>query len=122
MQRPGPLNQLGRIKFLFPNEHAICMHDTPARHLFARAERAFSHGCVRVEEPMALAVQVLDGWSPMDVDAQIRSDETRTVSLPSPLPLRLVYRTAEVDDNGELRFFDDIYERDAAVLAAIDRP
>ena len=121
VQRPGPLNQLGRIKFLFPNEHAICMHDTPARHLFARSERAFSHGCVRVEEPMALAVQVLDGWSPMDVDAQIRSDETRTVSLPSPLPLRLVYRTAAVDDNGELRFFDDIYERDAAVLAALDR-
>ncbi len=122
VQRPGPANELGQVKFVFPNEYSVTMHDTPARHLFGAAQRAFSHGCVRVDEPLALAEQVLtaDGWTRTTIDAQVLSDETRTVFLSEPLPVFLRYRTAEVDDAGIVHFFDDIYERDAAVLAALD--
>lgn len=122
MQLPGPANQLGQVKFVFPNEYSVTMHDTPARHLFDVAERAFSHGCVRVDEPLALAANVLsaDGWTRAHVDAQVRSNETRTVFLSEPLPVLLLYFTAEVDDAGTVHFYDDIYERDAAVLKLLD--
>jgi murein L,D-transpeptidase YcbB/YkuD len=123
-QQPGPLNQLGRIKFVFPNESSVYMHDTPARQLFDRPTRALSHGCVRIDEPLAFAANVLDGegWSPSDIDAQLDSFDTSTVTLLRPLPVRLVYRTAEVDGDGTLYFFEDIYERDAEVLGKLHRP
>ena len=96
----------------------------PARQLFDRPTRALSHGCVRIDEPLAFAANVLDGegWSPSDIDAQLDSFDTRTVTLLRPLPVRLVYRTAEVDGDGTLYFFEDIYERDAEVLGELDRP
>jgi murein L,D-transpeptidase YcbB/YkuD len=122
VQQPGPANQLGQVKFLFPNEHSVCMHDTPAKPLFSEAVRAFSHGCIRVDEPVALAEILLgeDGWTRAQVEAEVRSGVTRAVSLSDPLPVAIVYRTAEVDEQGEIHFYEDIYERDGAVLRALD--
>lgn len=116
VQRPGCSNELGQIKFVFPNEFSVFMHDTPAKWLFTKAKRAFSHGCIRVNEPFDLAEVLLgrDGWTRERIDSQIESEETRTVFLSEPLPILLVYWTAEVDDLGIIHFYDDIYERDTA--------
>ena len=124
VQQPGCSNALGKIKFVFPNEFSVFMHDTPEKWLFTKARRAFSHGCIRVNEPFDLAEVLLgrDGWTRERIDSQIESEETRTVFLSEPLPILLVYWTAEVDDLGVIHFYDDIYERDAAVLEALDRP
>lgn len=123
VQQPGPLNQLGQIKFMFPNEYSVCMHDTPARGLFAKAARAFSHGCIRVDEPDSFAEILLSsqGWTREQIDVQLDSDETRIVSLSKPLPILVRYWTAEVDDSGRIHFYEDIYERDAAILKALGR-
>ncbi|MDH3531793.1 MAG: L,D-transpeptidase family protein [Gammaproteobacteria bacterium] len=124
VQRPGPANQLGEIKFIFPNEYSICMHDTPAKELFKKAERAFSHGCVRVDKPLAFAERVLDkeGWTRQQIDAGVRSRKTQTVALSEPLPVFVVYWTTAVDDLGIIHFYEDIYARDAGVLDAINAP
>lgn len=123
VQRPGPANQLGRIKFVFPNEYSICMHDTPAKALFTRAARAFSHGCIRVDEPLGLAEVLLgsEGWTREQVDSEIESGKTRTVNLAEPLPVLVAYWTAEVDDLGVIHFYDDIYGRDATILKSLNR-
>jgi len=124
VQRPGPANALGRIKFIFPNEHAVYLHDTPSKSLFGRAERAFSHGCIRTQYPFDLAERLLApvGWDRARIDAQIESRETRTVHLAEPLPVLLLYWTADIGRNGEYYFFKDIYERDQRVLDALDAP
>ncbi|MCP4299037.1 MAG: L,D-transpeptidase family protein [Gammaproteobacteria bacterium] len=123
VQQPGPANQLGQIKFMFPNEYSVCMHDTPAKALFARAARAFSHGCIRVDEPLGFAEVILgsEGWTREQIDSQIESEETTTVDLTEPLPVFVVYWTAEVDDVGVIHFYDDIYGRDATLLRALNR-
>ena len=115
VQRPGPLNQLGRIKFLFPNDYGVCMHDTPNKSLFARDSRAFSHGCVRMEDPVEFAGHLLDpeGWTSERIAAQLETNKTHTIALAKPLPVVLVYLTAEADENGTVYFYRDIYERDA---------
>jgi murein L,D-transpeptidase YcbB/YkuD len=117
VQRPCSTNQLGRIKFIFPNKYSVYMHDTPQKFLFTKAGRAFSHGCIRVDAPLRLAELVLDGdgWSRKEIDSQIRSGKTRTVLLSEPLPVFISYWTAEVDEQGTINFYNDIYERDAAV-------
>lgn len=122
VQQPGPGNQLGRIKFVFPNEYAVFMHDTPAKKLFERACRAFSHGCIRVDRPLELAVRLLEteGWTRERIDTEIATGETRTIFLAEPVPVILVYWTATVDDQGVVYFFDDIYARDTALLEALD--
>lgn len=122
LQRPGPANQLGKIKFLVPNPYSVCIHDTPAKTLFSNANRALSHGCIRIDDPLYFAALVLadEGWTRADVDAQIDSGRTRTVSLAKPLPVYVVYWTAEVDDQGRIRFYDDIYGLDAEILGALD--
>ncbi|MBT8086584.1 MAG: L,D-transpeptidase family protein [Gammaproteobacteria bacterium] len=122
MQKPGPPNQLGVIKFLFPNDFSVCMHDTPAKALFAKSVRTFSHGCIRIDEPLGFAATVLDseGWTREQIDAQVGSGETRTVALSKPLPIFIAYRTAEVDDQGAVFFYDDIYQRDDIVLQMLD--
>lgn len=110
-QPPGERNALGRIKFMFPNDHAVYLHDTPARGKFSAARRAFSHGCVRVDQPFKLAEMVLgpqNGWSEARVRKMIGGKE-RTVDLPAPLPIHLQYFTAVVDEKGELKLYDDIY-------------
>ncbi len=123
VQRPGPDNALGRIKFMFPNEHAIYLHDTPSRDLFERDSRAFSSGCIRVENPFELA-EILLGRSESrkDLDALVASGKTETIFLPRPMAVMLLYWTAEVDATGRIAFFPDVYQRDAAVIAALRQP
>jgi murein L,D-transpeptidase YcbB/YkuD len=122
VQQPGPANQLGQVKFLFPNDYSVCMHDTPAKTLFSKARRDFSHGCIRVDEPIELAEVLLEreGWTRGQVMAEVESGKTKAVNLNAPLPVIMVYQTAEVDEQGEMHFYDDLYGRDAALLQALD--
>jgi len=123
-QEPGPNNALGRIKLMFPNRYAVYLHDTPARALFDKPERDFSSGCIRVEDPLALAALVLDDpqWDRKALEAAIATGKTRRVRLRSPVPVLLVYLTAVADRSGVTRFYRDVYGRDAALLAALDGP
>src|SRR5690606_12081826 len=106
VQPPGPANALGKVKFIFPNEHQVYLHDTPARELFSTAERAFSHGCIRVENPLTLAEFLLrpDGWDRARIDATVASGRTTTVWLGQPMPVLLLYSTANVDPDGTVHF------------------
>ncbi len=124
VQRPGPRNELGKVKFIFANEFSICMHDTPSRSLFDRSARAFSHGCIRIEKPIELAEIILasDGWDEQQVRARIDSGVTSTAYLSAPMPLVLVYWTADVGEQGNITFFNDFYDRDAALLRVLDQP
>jgi len=122
-QGPGPRNALGRIKFMFPNPHAIFIHDTPARGLFQQEERNFSSGCIRVEDPLSLAEIVLGDparWNRATLEAAIATGKTRTLRLPKPWPVLILYWTAELDGEGRVRFLPDRYRRDAALLRALD--
>ena len=107
-QPPGDANALGRIKFMFPNEHSVYLHDTPSKSLFAQDHRAFSHGCVRVDQPFRFAEAVLGGaWTEQKVRGMIGGKE-RTVNLPEALPIHLMYFTTNVED-GKLQVREDIY-------------
>jgi murein L,D-transpeptidase YcbB/YkuD len=121
-QEPGPKNALGEIKFIFPNEHAVFLHDTPNRSLFARPERAFSSGCIRVENPFALAELILNDPAQWDQAALLKVRDSRArerVKTPK-LPVLILYLTASVQADGQARFLKDVYARDAAVLAALN--
>ena len=111
LQRPGPQNELGRIKFLFPNPYGMCMHDTPSQYLFAYSSRAFSHGCIRMENPVDFAAHVLakDGWTKEQLDALLASGKTKSISLAEPVPIVITYLTASVDESGTVFFYRDIY-------------
>ncbi|MGH6852232.1 MAG: L,D-transpeptidase family protein, partial [Methylocella sp.] len=118
-QPPGEKNALGRIKFVFPNDFAVYMHDTPLRKLFALAKRAFSHGCVRVDDPFRFAETVLgNGWSEQRIKKLIGGKE-RYVYLPKPLPVYLEYFTAFVDEAGALQLRDDVYGYSRRVKTAL---
>lgn len=124
-QDPGPDNALGRIKFMFPNAHAVYLHDTPARELFAQPERGFSSGCIRIEQPLELAVQLLDDparWSAAALEAALADGRTQRVNLPRRIPIMLLYLTAFPDAAGRIQFRRDLYARDAALLKALDGP
>jgi murein L,D-transpeptidase YcbB/YkuD len=124
-QEPGPKNSLGRVKFMFPNEYFVYLHDTPSKQLFDRADRAFSHGCIRVEDPLRLAELVLagtEGWDRAAIDRVVESQQTTTVFLQKHLTVMLLYFTAEVTRLGTVLFSEDIYERDGAVIAGLDHP
>jgi murein L,D-transpeptidase YcbB/YkuD len=124
-QEPGPKNSLGRVKFMFPNEYFVYLHDTPSKQLFNRADRAFSHGCIRVEEPLRLAELVLadtEGWDRAAIDRAVASQQTTTVYLKEHLTVMLLYWTAEVTRLGTVLFSEDIYDRDPAVVEGLDRP
>jgi murein L,D-transpeptidase YcbB/YkuD len=114
VQKPGPKNALGRIKFLFPNHHAVYLHDTPQRKLFGRSQRSLSHGCVRVEKPNDLAMALLgdQGWTEGRLDAAYASRKTQRVELAEPVPVFLDYRTAFVDEAGRLQLRPDLYGHD----------
>jgi murein L,D-transpeptidase YcbB/YkuD len=115
-QRPGPKNSLGAIKFAMPNPMDIYLHSTPARELFARSRRDLSHGCIRVEDPAALARWVLGGqrqWNADAVQAALQPGPTRHVDLPRAIPVVIYYATASVDSQGSPHFAADIYGRDA---------
>ena len=124
VQRPGPDNALGHVKFIFPNEHSVYLHDTPARQLFGSAERAFSHGCIRVENPMDLAEILLapNGWDRKRIDTTVASGKSTTVFLSKPVPILLLYWTANVDPGGLVHFYRDVYRRDAGIAKALDGP
>jgi murein L,D-transpeptidase YcbB/YkuD len=110
-QRPGEKNSLGLVKFLFPNDFNIYLHDTPAKALFQQAERAASHGCIRVEKPAELAEWVL-GWPPEKVQTWMHAERNNQgIRLPKKIPVYIVYFTVYTRD-GELYFGDDIYGRD----------
>jgi len=114
-QRPGPKNALGGIKFAFPNHDNIYMHHTPAVRLFAKARRDFSHGCIRVEDPVALARFVLDeepAWDAPRIIEAMHSGPTRIVRLPEPVPVVIAYLTAIADGPEKVSFFPDIYGLD----------
>jgi len=101
----------------------VFLHDTPNRELFSKAARTFSSGSIRVEDPFSLASVLLrdpDNWSEAAVKAAVDSNETRRVPLRQPWPVYILYWTAEADDRGLTRFFPDVYQRDAALLAALD--
>jgi murein L,D-transpeptidase YcbB/YkuD len=114
-QEPGPRNALGRVKFQFPNQFSIYMHDTPTRRLFAKPSRAFSHGCVRLERPIDLATYLLQGrsqWTPKRMRAAIARGKEQWVNLPRAIPVQMVYRTVWVDADGTVHFRPDIYGYD----------
>jgi len=117
-QPPGRRNALGALKIDFPNRHAIYMHDTPQKHLFARAERAFSHGCVRLEHPRAMAAALL-GIGAAEVDRKIARGENRTERVAGDIPVYLAYFTAWPDAQGSVRYYKDVYGRDAHLAQAI---
>jgi L,D-transpeptidase YcbB len=115
-QRPGANNALGHVKFLFPNDYDVYLHDTPADSLFQRSGRAFSHGCVRVEEPEKLANYILredSEWDGAKIIAAMHSGDEQHVKLKEPIPVHIAYFTAWVDDKGGLHFQPDIYGYDA---------
>jgi murein L,D-transpeptidase YcbB/YkuD len=123
-QRPGPSNALGRVRFDFPNPFAVYLHDTPSRGLFARTERALSHGCIRVAEPVALAALAIGDptWDAAALDAAIATVETQTITLAAPLPIYVLYLTTGVDEQGAVTYAEDVYRRDAAIVRALDAP
>ena len=114
-QEPGPGNPLGRIKFIFPNECEIYLHDTTTRHLFGRARRDFSHGCIRIEKPVELATYLLQNkqtWTRKKILAEIRKGKRQVVMLPDPINVLIFYGTAWVDSEGIIQFRNDIYRID----------
>ncbi|MDH4212031.1 MAG: L,D-transpeptidase family protein [candidate division WOR-3 bacterium] len=124
-QNPGPTNALGRIKFMFPNEYDVYIHDTPARDLFNKDSRDFSSGCIRIERPAELAEYVLNDtvkWTRAEILKVIRESTERTVGLSSIIPVHLLYWTAWVSNNGLLNFRNDIYNRDEDIYLALIQP
>jgi L,D-transpeptidase YcbB len=119
VQEPGPANPLGVVKFILPNPHNIYLHDTPHRALFAREQRAFSHGCIRVEDSTALAALLLDGWTLAEVEAQVLSGQNRQVSLARPLPVFMLYWTAWVGEDLLLHLREDSYQSDELMRSAL---
>jgi murein L,D-transpeptidase YcbB/YkuD len=124
-QDPGPDNSLGRIKFMFPNKFHVYLHDTPSTDLFNRTERAYSSGCIRVERPIELAEYLLrdsPDWSREKILEAIEKWEEKTVRLPEPVPVHLLYWTAWVDEDGTVNFRKDIYGRDRRLERALRMP
>jgi len=121
-QDPGPLNALGRIKFMFLNKYNVYLHDTPARPLFEETQRDFSHGCIRIQQPIDLAVYLLrqdPRWDRAALLTALESAVDRTVPLPQPMPLHVLYWTAWADRDGTIQFRRDIHGRDAPLLTAL---
>ncbi len=123
-QEPGPHNALGRVKFMFPNKYMVYLHDTPSKGLFARTERAFSHGCIRTQNPFELATLLLDnqGWDRARIDQVVASKKTTRVNLKDPITVMLLYWTAEADAEGTVFFRRDVYDRDAQIIKGLDEP
>jgi murein L,D-transpeptidase YcbB/YkuD len=123
-QRPGPENSLGLAKFIFPNEESVYMHGTPARHLFSRTRRDFSHGCIRVEDPARLAEWVLresPGWTGERIEAAMQGERPTQVNLRELLMVVIFYDTVHVNSENVVHFVNDIYGHDRALDEALDR-
>jgi len=124
-QDPGPNNSLGTVKFIFPNQHFVFLHDTPHRELFAHSQRAFSSGCIRVEDPLKLAELLLDDankYPRSALEDLVSSRKTQRINLSPKVPVVIVYLTASVDSDGRVRFYNDVYGRDQMVLDALNGP
>jgi murein L,D-transpeptidase YcbB/YkuD len=124
-QDPGPRNALGRIKFMFLNKYHVYLHDTPARPLFEETQRDFSHGCIRIQQPIELALYLLrrdPRWNRGALLHALDEAVDRTVPLPEPMPIHLLYWTAWADGDGTIQFRRDIHGRDAPLLTALRAP
>ncbi len=124
-QEPGPSNALGEVKFIFPNPFNVYVHDTPARGLFSREERAFSHGCIRLQKKWELLLSLTDDpdeWNMDRINEILASGETTTVYLDNPIDILILYWTAGADLEDRIYFDEDVYNRDDEVLRALDRP
>jgi murein L,D-transpeptidase YcbB/YkuD len=122
VQDPGPSNALGRVKFMFPNDHLVYLHDTPSRSLFERSERAFSSGCIRVEQPFELARVLLndpEAWSDESIARVVESRETQTIFLPKRETVLLLYWTVNLLEEDRVGFKRDLYDRDGPLLEAL---
>ena len=121
-QRPGAQNSLGLVKFMFPNQFNVYLHDTPTDSLFARASRSFSHGCVRLENPLALAEYVLRDqpeWTRERIQEAMHAEEERTVKLRAAIPVYLGYWTARVSADGVMQFRQDVYGIDRRLTSLL---
>lgn len=119
-QRPGPGNSLGRFKFEMPNDHAIYLHDTPSKGLFARPMRALSHGCIRVKGIDRLVAEVIDDEeAASQIPTYLKDSKTRRLPIDRTIPVAIVYMTAIADGNGRIATYDDVYGRDAALAKAL---
>ncbi len=121
-QPPGPRNALGRVKFLFPNKHSVYLHDTPSKSLFNRSTRAFSHGCIRVRDPLKLA-EVLLTVNKIDrksINSRVASGRNQYVALDYKIPVHITYFTMWVNEDGKTSYFNDIYGHDKRVIAALE--
>jgi murein L,D-transpeptidase YcbB/YkuD len=124
-QRPGNKNALGKVKFIFPNQSDVYLHDTPANALFGRSRRDFSHGCVRVEHPRRLAEFVLKnqtGWSPETIQQAMQTPKTQRVLLKKPIPVLFFYTTSFLDQHDNLVFYQDIYDHDPVLRSTLEKP
>jgi murein L,D-transpeptidase YcbB/YkuD len=129
-ERPGPRNSLGLVKFMFPNQYDIYLHSTPSVGLFNRTRRDFSHGCIRVQKPEELAVWALQGqkdkdggdWDMEKVhEAMTQGPDNKTISLKTQIPIVIFYVTGEVEEDGHVHFFDDIYGYDAEMQKVLQK-
>lgn len=122
-QKPGPTNSLGLVKFIFPNDHNVYLHSTPAPQLFSQSRRDFSHGCIRVQKPDELAAYILRNQPPWDLakvqTAMNSGPNNQQVNLQTPVPVLILYVTAVVEEDGTVHFFDDIYGHDKELEAVL---
>jgi L,D-transpeptidase YcbB len=123
VQRPGPNNALGLVKFIFPNRFHVYLHDTPSRQLFSKTGRAFSHGCIRVKDPMKFAELILgqrNGMSREEIDRMVATGKQKRVNLSKPLKVAILYWTVDPGQDGSIFFYNDIYGRDSKLLKALN--
>ncbi|MCU7833794.1 MAG: L,D-transpeptidase family protein [gamma proteobacterium symbiont of Taylorina sp.] len=124
-QEPGVDNALGRVKIMFPNKHMVYLHDTPSKSLFNRTNRAFSSGCIRVENPFELVSLLLNDsekWNQSSFNRILDSGQLQNVRLPAKVPVLLLYFTVQLDDDGRVTFFKDIYHRDEKIIKGLTEP
>lgn len=124
-QDPGPANVLGRVKIMFPNKHLVYLHDTPSKANFKKTERAFSSGCIRIENPFELVELLLKDskqWNQARFKEILDSGKLQNVNLPQTVPVLLLYFTAHLNEDGEVLFFKDIYKRDEKIIEGLIQP
>ncbi len=124
-QEPGSSNALGRVKIMFPNKHLVYLHDTPSKNNFEKAERAFSSGCIRVENPFELVELLLkdsNKWNQATFDEILATGQLKNINLPAKVPVLLLYFTAQADENGRVIFHKDIYKRDEKIIDGLKKP
>jgi murein L,D-transpeptidase YcbB/YkuD len=122
-QDPGEGNALGRVKFVFPNSYNVYMHDTPSKSKFEAAQRYFSHGCLRLRNPLKLAEIILqsEGWTRARIDAAVATGKNTVVKLKTQIPVYVVYLTAFANKDGSIHFREDVYGNDKILAAALAR-